>query len=62
MPRIVHIASKVDDLEEATNFTRMSSAFAKLAQDMPVRIFCGRRGTIAGPACGACGHSRTLFA
>ena len=32
MPRIVHIASKVDDLEEATNFTTMSSAFAFLRE------------------------------
>ena len=37
MPHIVHTAIKVDDLEGQPSFMRMSSAFTKLAQDMPRR-------------------------
>jgi hypothetical protein len=36
VPRIVHIAIKVDDLGKATKFYEASSAFAKPARDMPV--------------------------
>jgi catechol 2,3-dioxygenase-like lactoylglutathione lyase family enzyme len=39
MPRIVHIAIKVDDLEKATSFMKRCSAFAKPAQDTRAGMF-----------------------